>query len=956
MILNLIQLRDKYNLNIKGVAHIGAHYGEEHEVYLKMGIKNIIYFEPIPWNFEILKKNVSNSLLFNIALGSEEKKVEMYVERSNNSQSCSILAPEIHLKQYPHITFNERLLVEQKRLDDLKIDLEYNMINIDVQGYELEVFKGALETLNKIDYIYSEVNCDEVYKNCVRVEELDVFLAKYKFVRVETNWVGKTWGDALYIKNYKYNNSTKIITSDFDTSIKTFNSFQVELKGGLGNCLFQAYFAYCMSKKYSLDYGIVYQQTTHSTIDYRKNILKCFNFNNFSYPEVIFEPNDSAIYLCDIPISPQKRYNGYFQNCNYWNDTQEVDKYIISYLDSIKLNVNVTFDDIFVHVRCGDFLNFDVHQVGIHQSDYFLKAIQELNKAKIWIISDDIQFCKRKLNSIYNIEYFSGNELECLALMSRCGGGVGSNSSFSWWGIYFCYRKTPTASFVFSDRFTQTMKGTLEFPKEMQVKILDSDFKFNEKVKHEFYYDTTKSIKEVAKYIINNFDSDCVTYHSINISILNVRIINHYDKKCKIIMKGDGSFDTSLISADLVNWKRLALEAPEDVAEEYILVNNLEKDYHKTILFGMDLLTKIRSSGQNMKVVKLASYLKKHTTKNNLPKILYELQICSFYIDRELCLQTQKEMIEVLKAGANYPITSHLITNFEYINPKNYESIVYCEESDLDEACKTYTNAIIHTKSTKLDYRRLYPYSPLISSNPGYLSGKYKSTIFHNSNTQKEVLNYYERILLCLDTNMKIIDIREVRSYIICRVADDNPRYIHMKEVTKQHNLNAIIGNYVPSVTKDKGCYLAHRKTIKEALAVKPFQPFIVYEDDIDFFEPVNYQLVIPPKTDMIYLGVSNYKYRPDYVLWQKDVLGYYRVDKMLSAHGILYLTEKAAKLALSCIDETEKRNSSWDIYLAHSQVHINALVLGRTLVYQNAKYGGQEVQTKFHIAELEKK
>jgi hypothetical protein len=75
-----------------------------------------------------------------------------------------------------------------------------NFINIDVQGYELEVFKGSENLLNSIDYIITEVNRDEVYENCVRIESLDEFLSKYGFIRVETDWAGHTWGDALYIK------------------------------------------------------------------------------------------------------------------------------------------------------------------------------------------------------------------------------------------------------------------------------------------------------------------------------------------------------------------------------------------------------------------------------------------------------------------------------------------------------------------------------------------------------------------------------------------------------------------------------------------------------------------------------------------------------------------------------------------------------------------------------------
>ena len=71
-------------------------------------------------------------------------------------------------------------LMEPKRLkfllDDYDIG-ESNFINIDVQGYELEVFKGGTKTLEKVDYIYCEVNRGEVYEGNAMVEDLDEFLA-----------------------------------------------------------------------------------------------------------------------------------------------------------------------------------------------------------------------------------------------------------------------------------------------------------------------------------------------------------------------------------------------------------------------------------------------------------------------------------------------------------------------------------------------------------------------------------------------------------------------------------------------------------------------------------------------------------------------------------------------------------------------------------------------------------
>jgi len=202
MLLNLNAIVNKYNMKINGVLHIGAHFGEENNAYNDLGIQRRIFFEPLSSNFKVLKNNIGeNYTLMNIALGNDNKKISMNVETANNGQSSSILNPVLHLTQYPHIKFESTEEVEMKRLDDLGIDLlGFNFINIDVQGYELEVFKGAEKTLHNIDYIMSEINRDELYQDCTRIEQLIDFLSPYGFELVEQTWDGGTWGDGFFIK------------------------------------------------------------------------------------------------------------------------------------------------------------------------------------------------------------------------------------------------------------------------------------------------------------------------------------------------------------------------------------------------------------------------------------------------------------------------------------------------------------------------------------------------------------------------------------------------------------------------------------------------------------------------------------------------------------------------------------------------------------------------------------
>ena len=187
---------------ITGVIHVGGHYGEELQDYIDEGIQDIVLFEPLTENFNILKDKAENLNAniqgYQVALGSHEGDTTMYVS-DNEKQSSSILKPKVHLTHHPHVKFPETEEVSVDLLDNYNTG-NYNFLNMDVQGYELEVLKGATETLKQIKYVYCEVNRDEVYENNAYVEEIDEFLAGYNMERVETDWQGDIWGDALYTK------------------------------------------------------------------------------------------------------------------------------------------------------------------------------------------------------------------------------------------------------------------------------------------------------------------------------------------------------------------------------------------------------------------------------------------------------------------------------------------------------------------------------------------------------------------------------------------------------------------------------------------------------------------------------------------------------------------------------------------------------------------------------------
>ena len=206
MLISFPSLVNKYKLNVTGVIHVGGHIGQELPTYKKSNVENILIFEPQKTPFKKLSK-VASELSFesiklvNKALGNSIQKIEM---TCNDDGLCSsILNPKIVLDQYPDIKFDRKEKVDMITLDSYFEEVvqdQYNFINMDTQGYELEVLKGAKNSLKNIDTVYTEVNNVEVYENNALIEEIDEFLNDYNMVRVETDWMGGTWGDAFYIK------------------------------------------------------------------------------------------------------------------------------------------------------------------------------------------------------------------------------------------------------------------------------------------------------------------------------------------------------------------------------------------------------------------------------------------------------------------------------------------------------------------------------------------------------------------------------------------------------------------------------------------------------------------------------------------------------------------------------------------------------------------------------------
>jgi len=201
MLIPLHDLVRKYNIRFNGILHVGAHECEELNDYERyISRSNILWVEAMPHKVIECKQRYPNLLIENAIVSDVVENVQFKI--SNNGQSSSILDFGLHSHYHPQVHYITGFDGTTSLLKDIlpKYNIHYNFLNFDIQGAELKALKGMEEYLHKVDYLYSEVNSDYVYKGCALVSELDEYLQKFGLYRVETKWTEFKWGDAFYIR------------------------------------------------------------------------------------------------------------------------------------------------------------------------------------------------------------------------------------------------------------------------------------------------------------------------------------------------------------------------------------------------------------------------------------------------------------------------------------------------------------------------------------------------------------------------------------------------------------------------------------------------------------------------------------------------------------------------------------------------------------------------------------
>jgi FkbM family methyltransferase len=167
------------------ILEVGANIGYYALLEAKLaGPTGFLYgFEPSPFNIDLLRRNlelnhIENYEVYGMAAGAENQTGKFFVANKSNLSSF------IQREGMDMVHDGKIIDVKVVRLDNFFAEKKLDFIRMDVEGYELEILKGAEELLKRPvppKHFFIEVHSELLHKKDSSAREIIEYLGQYGY-------------------------------------------------------------------------------------------------------------------------------------------------------------------------------------------------------------------------------------------------------------------------------------------------------------------------------------------------------------------------------------------------------------------------------------------------------------------------------------------------------------------------------------------------------------------------------------------------------------------------------------------------------------------------------------------------------------------------------------------------------------------------------------------------------
>ncbi len=224
----IIDFFNSENLDIPtiGILDIGAMITDdtsikEYQPLIDHGIAKVVGFEPSIIECNKLNSQLSQENISFLPYFIGNGKSKYFYNNKFNMTSSLFKRNKFLLKLFRHLLEVTEPINKEKikttKIDEIKeIDFDVDLIKIDIQGAELQAFKGAKKILKKVVVIQTEVCWVPLYIDQPLFSEIELELRKKKFFLHKLIGFGTQpfksfnnsyssqhlWSDAIFVKDF----------------------------------------------------------------------------------------------------------------------------------------------------------------------------------------------------------------------------------------------------------------------------------------------------------------------------------------------------------------------------------------------------------------------------------------------------------------------------------------------------------------------------------------------------------------------------------------------------------------------------------------------------------------------------------------------------------------------------------------------------------------------------------